>query len=100
MQTSKPTQSKLLPKWVRVLNALRRGVSVNLNDIRVELIETEDGRTLLAHPITRLASKNNSTETKVYLPLDLTVNDFIAACEQLDEIDIPIVIPTISTKVV
>lgn len=44
--------SRLLPNWWRILNALRQGAALQIDDATFELIETEEGDTVLAYPTT------------------------------------------------
>lgn len=79
--------SKLLPKWVQVINALRKGATLKLESMTLMLIETEDGQTMLVHPA------HSTEQGEVYLSAQIMFNDFIQFCEALDEGNIPIAVP-------
>ncbi len=76
----------MLPKYLRVLKALEKGGSIQLFGRKVVMAQTPEGLSVLA----MLATRNDTEE--VFLPVDIDLNAFISACEQLDEVEIPLVI--------
>jgi hypothetical protein len=81
------TESRLLPQWWRVLNALQKGAKLTIGDAEFELIETEDNCTILAYPLSKAEGNDR------YVESDISLNQFINLCNRLREDQIPIVAP-------
>ena len=88
------------PKYIRVLQALEKGAEVKLFNSTLVMGEDEEtGQSRLSFKMTKInahykdPNEYMSGET-VLFAADIPVNEFIKACEELDEVDIPIVIPT------
>ena len=85
----------MLPKYMRVLNALRNGANVQVGGIALEIDVAEDGREYIGVPGQRTVLGRVEA---VMMPYDISLNDFIAQCEQLEEADIPIVVPALRSR--
>ncbi len=84
---AQPTQSKLLPKYLRVLKALEKGASVNIKGYTVIMGESPTG-------VPQLAIACVEPEGML-MTLDIEFNTFIRWCEGLAEVDIPIIVPKV-----
>ncbi len=75
----------LKPKYLRVLDVLEKGGRVKINGYTLAMSENKEIGTI-AHC---------SQQGEVLMLLDIGINVFIKWCEELEEKDIPIIIPTI-----
>ena len=85
----------ILPKCIRVFNALRSGATVKLGGITLAMDVTEHGSEYIGVPGQRTIL---GIVEAVMMPYDISLNDFIVQCEPLEEVDIPIVIPALRSS--
>lgn len=75
----------LKPKYIRVLEALEKGLEVQLIGHRVVMNETNELCCVM----------QSSKQGEILLGFDLPINSFIKVCEELKDTDIPLTIPKI-----
>ena len=75
----------LKPKYIRVLEALEKGLEVQLMNHRVVMNEANELCCVMV----------SSEQGEILLGFDLPINSFIKLCEELKDTDIPLTIPKI-----
>ncbi|CCQ69212.1 Isocitrate dehydrogenase [NADP]; Monomeric isocitrate dehydrogenase [NADP] [Crocosphaera watsonii WH 0402] len=75
----------LKPKYIRVLEALEKGLEVELINHRVVMNEASELCCVMV----------SSEQGEILGGFDLPINSFIKLCEELKDTDIPLTIPKI-----
>ncbi len=75
----------LKPKYIRVLEALEKGLEIQL--IGHQVVMNEDNELC--------CGMTSSEQGEILLGFDLPINSFIKVCEELKDTDIPLSIPKI-----
>lgn len=92
------SQIPLLPKWMRALHAMRRGLEIKTRLGILAMCENPTtGNEELGWKLTRI-NLGTQEVTIQYKRVDIGVNDMIALLEEVPEEDIPIVIPKFGGK--